>query len=62
MGFLSKLAGRVPVFFIAVGVLLITGSYRGRAGGFETMPMVGLGLIALGVLVFGGLKMTDIGG
>lgn len=47
--------------FVALGLLLITGSYRGHQGSFETMPLAGGGLVVFGLILLVGFYYADIG-
>ena len=52
MGALNRFASRVPYALIALGVLAITGTFRGRAVG-EASPVLGGAFILAGVLAWG---------
>lgn len=61
MGFLGTLVSRIPIFFIGVGLILITGGYRGAQGDFGTLPIAGGALAGFGVLLFVGFTVAGIG-
>lgn len=61
MGYLGKLIARVPIFFVLVGLVLATGTYRGTRGSFETDPLLGGGLAAFGVGLFVVFHVYDVG-
>jgi len=56
MGYLRKLVGRLPIMLIGIGGVLITGSYRGHEAAGGTSPTIGIALVALGIIVWAGLK------
>jgi hypothetical protein len=56
MGTLNRFASRVPYALIALGVLAITGTFRGRAAG-ETSPVLGGAFILAGILTWGVLTV-----
>jgi len=61
MGFISTLIRRIPIFFIAIGLIMITGSYRGEEVGSRSLPLLVGGTVVFGVVLLIGLSMSDIG-
>ena len=55
----DDLVQRLPVFVFGVGLFAVTDGFRGSEGLFLRSPVVGVGLLCLGVVAFVGLRLKQ---